>query len=98
MAIEPVDEFLCDDLSVEAVYTPYGEAARAIRVIWGDPFMVSNVAGVEYQNAAPVVLASTESVEGATDQATLAVAGIVYNVREVQPDGTGFTRLILSKD
>ena len=77
-------------------YTPSGGAPVSIKVQWEDPYQLTAMQGIQYQNANPNCLCKTSDVAAANDQATIIRSGVTYYVTETQPDGTGITRLILS--
>jgi len=98
MAIEPVDEFFDDDLAVSALYAHPTSGSKFISVVFDSPYATSVAQGVEYQSSMPAAWAKTIDVPDADDSCTLTVEDVTYNIREVQPDGTGVTKLILTKD
>ena len=98
MAIELVDEFLDPDLSVEVLYTHPTSGSKNIRVVQDSPYGTTTAAHAEYQNFIPAVTARTVDIPDATDTCTITIDGTVYTIREIQPDGTGMTRLLLSTD
>lgn len=78
-------------------YTGYGLAAASIKAQFEDPYQLTSAQGIEYQNANPNCLCKTSDVPTADDRATIIRNAVTYYVMDVQPDGTGITRLILSK-
>jgi hypothetical protein len=98
MAIELIDEFFDEDLTVDALYVHPTSGNKHIQVIIDAPYGATQAAGAEYQNTSPIAVCRTSDIPDALDTCTLIVDGVTYTVREVQPDGTGITRLILSKD
>lgn len=94
-----VEPFFANSLfTMTATYTGSGAAAKSITIIFDAPFQLTSAQGIEYQNAEPQCLCRTSDVSDANDQATILINTITYKVREVQPDGTGITRLILTRD
>lgn len=91
------DFFETTDFAESASYTPAGGSASTIYVIFDNEFALSTV-GVGYENLAPQVLAKTSDVSGATNGATIVINSVTYYVIGVEPDGTGISRLILSKN
>jgi hypothetical protein len=79
-------------------YTASGGQPVSIKVQFEDPYQLTSAQGIEYQNSNPNCLCKTSDVANANDEAMIVRNGITYYVKEVQPDGTGITRLILSKD
>jgi hypothetical protein len=90
--------FVNSPFTKSATYTPSEGAAKTVTVIFDAPFQLTSAQGLEYQNAEPQCLVATSDVADANDQATILIDAVTYKVREVQPDGTGITRLILSRD
>lgn len=74
-----------------ATYTPAGGAAVAVNGIFDAEY--EEAVGIE--GSSPMFGCATASVNGARHGDSLVVAGVSYVVRGVQPDGTGWTRLIL---
>lgn len=73
------------------MYTPVGGAAVAVNGI----FDAAYEEAADIEGSSPVFGCATASVSGARHGDALVVAGVSYVVRGVQPDGTGWTRLIL---
>lgn len=94
---QPIADFFdTDSFGQSATYTPSGGSASSITIIFDNEFSLSNVIGSIYENTNPMALCKTSDVSGATNGATLVTGSVTYNVIGVQPDGTGFTKLILS--
>jgi len=89
--------FETDDFAEKVSYTVYGGLAAKIKCIWDSPFQLTSAQGIQYQNANPNALFRTVDVPSASDKDTVIRSGVTYYVTEVQPDGTGVTRLILSE-
>lgn len=79
------------------VYTGYGLSPATIKVQFEDPYQLTIAQGIEYQNANPNCLCKTSEVATVDDRATIVRGGVTYYVIDTQPDGTGVTRLVLSK-
>lgn len=65
--------------------------------IFDDRFKMVDELGQEVESALPQLLCRSIDVESVTDGMTCVVSGTNYVVRTLEPDGTGFTRLILHK-
>ena len=89
--------FETSDFAQSASYTPSGGSAATIYVIFDNEFSLSNI-GIGFENSAPQVMAKTSDVSAATNGATIVIDSVTYYVIGVEPDGTGVTRLILSKN
>jgi hypothetical protein len=59
---------------------------------------MTSAQGIDYQSDAPVATCKTSDIPTAADGDTLTIDSVVYKIADAQPDGTGFSRLILSKD
>jgi|SRR5579859_3298633 len=66
--------------------------------IFDDKYQVISADGETIDSAAPMFLCRTSDVPGVVNGQTCQIdGGTTYKIRSVQPDGTGMTRLILSK-
>lgn len=90
--------FATADFAKTATYTPAVGDAKPIPVVFDAPFSLTSVQGIEYQSDKPAATCKTSDVSSAGEGDTLTIDGTVYKIAEVQPDGTGLSRLILSKD
>lgn len=97
---DEVDIFfdLNDPGTEEVVYNKFGGTPATIVCRWDEQYAASAVEGLEIMNTKPNALFRSVDVQGATDQDTVVRNGITLYVMDVQPDGTGITRLIFSKD
>lgn len=71
---------------------------KAIDGIFDEPFTLTSLNGIDYQNAKPQVHVATADVPEIGESDTIERGGIVYKVIEIQPDGSGWLTLVLSKD
>jgi hypothetical protein len=67
-----------------------------IPAVFENAAQITEVTGIQYENAAAIVTCRTSDVSGASESSTVSVQGTNYNVIEVQHEGDGTTRLILS--
>jgi hypothetical protein len=86
------------DFAEPIIYTNPSGAKKTIAAIYDAPFQPITIEGVVYQSSQPKVACKTDDVLDATNNSTVNVRGTSYNVIAVEPDGTGLTVLILSKD
>jgi len=94
---QPISDFIdTDSFGQAATYTPSGGGPASITIIFDNEFFLSTIAGSGYENTNPTALCKTTDVSTATNGATLVTDSVTYYVIGVQPDGTGFTKLILS--
>jgi len=97
--LQAIDEYFdVLDFGSPAVYTPNGGSPKSIVVILDAPFHITSAQGIEYQSAEPQCVCKTSDVSDANDQGTIQIQNVTYNIREVEPDNNGFTRLILTRD
>ena len=99
-AQEDIDVFFDagDSGTEQVVYNKFGGAPATIVCRWDEPYGASIVEGLEVRNIKPSALFRTIDVPNANDQDTVVRNSVTYYVMDVQPDGTGVTRLIFSKD
>lgn len=99
MPLELIEEcFSADDFAEPAVLNMPDGDAREINVIFDAEYTASQVGESTVQNQSPQVLCKTSDLESVTDQCTLEYNSITYYIRSVEHDGTGVSRLLLSKD
>ena len=91
--------FATDAFAQTAFYTRLGYPSAQIPVIFDSEYSVAQEIGeTGIGVSSPQVLCKTADVENASRGDTLLVGGTTYYIQEVQPDGTGITTLILSRD
>jgi hypothetical protein len=91
--------FSTDELAQTASYVRQGYPSAQIPVIFGNEYVVARGSEeVGVGTSAPTALCKTADVPAAAEGDTLTIDGMTYHILEVQPDGTGVTLLILSKD
>jgi hypothetical protein len=95
-----VDAFFdTDAFARPAVYTRLGYVGAQISVIFDSEHSVAEGIGEPGIGVpSPQALCKTADVANAFRGDTLLVGGTTYYVQEIQPDGTGITTLILSRD
>lgn len=87
-----------DDFATAAKLTLVGGNAKNIKVIFDSEYYQSLMIGdVGIANADPQVLCKSSDITGITQNAALKIGTVTYYVTSVEPDGTGMTRLVLSK-
>jgi len=103
MAID-LSDFINDVLSTDAfgeevIWTPTSGGANTISGVFDNEYTVeSGTQEIGIGLPSPRVTCKTADVPSAARGDHLAIAGVTYHVLEVQPDGMGFTVLILSRD
>lgn len=86
--------FDTDEFAIEVTLT----GGTKINGIFDDEFRGVNIQDGEIRTTAPQVLCKSSDVSGVALGNTVTINSIAYKVIERQPDGTGLTTLILSKD
>jgi len=92
--INDLDDFLNNEEF--AVEVQIGE--RIIYGIFDDEYNAVNIQTGEIAQTEPQVIVKSSDIENLALDTEIIINGIVYKVKEIQPDGTGLTTLILSKD
>lgn len=91
--------FDTDEYAQTVTYIRQGYASAQIPVIFDNEYSVTLGVGEPGMGVpSPQALCKTADVANASRGDTFVVGGTTYYVQEVQPDGTGITTLILSRD
>lgn len=96
--LNSVDEYFDTSDFAQLANFDQGAVHTVIPVIFDAAYQVSNIGDIAVQNAAPRVTCKSSDVAGANHTGTITISSVVYKIVEVQPDGTGITELVLSKD
>lgn len=88
------DVFLNTDEFADSATFTHGGSPATIKGIFDNEYLA--VQGVE--SLYPVFRTATSDVADAAHNDTLVINGTTYYITGIQPDGTGVTLLILSKD
>ena len=91
---EDMDGFF-KDFGTDAELKPQGGSASTFKAIFDARFVVV-VNGVE--SSSPVATCRTSDVKDAAHGDEMYINETTYNIIGIEPDGTGITVLILSKD
>lgn len=75
-----------------------GAGSKTIKVIFENNYQDMNIYTGIVESAGPQAQAKTSDVTGAAHGDTLEIDNITYYIKGIQPNGTGITILILSKD
>jgi hypothetical protein len=81
------------DFGIDATY-----GASTIQVIFDNEFLAASAFDIEVESREPKCYVKESDVSGIDQGDTLVINSTTYYVIKVEPDGTGLTRLILSKD
>ncbi|MFA4871379.1 MAG: hypothetical protein WC623_24485 [Pedobacter sp.] len=94
--------FIAEDLNIFLNSSELGTVAayggNSFNVQFFDEFESSQVFGSEAETSSPSAIVKDSDVIGITHGATITINNTAYKVRGIQPDKTGLTILILSKD
>lgn len=94
-----VSDIFFTDFAVDATYTPSGGTAKGIKVVFDNEYAVVSLAGdVAIESVSPAAHCKDSDIIGAKHGDTLVINSVTYYVIGIQPDGTGITILILSRD
>jgi len=102
MAVETADDraiFLnTDDFGVAASYTPAGGSATTVNGIFDNEYFETDAGGeVAFALQQPMFHCRTADVASAAEGDAITISGTDYIVRNVRPDGTGMTMLMLEE-
>lgn len=86
------------EFAEEVTWTPLTGTAQTIAVLWDDPYRAANPVSGQVEDTAPQCLAPTANIGGMTQGDMITRQGTDYYVIEMQPDGSGITTVVLSKD
>jgi hypothetical protein len=89
-----------DEFSVEATLAivPPATEGVVIKGLFDNGYLQASVLGVGIESREPSFEAKDSNITGLDHGDTLTIAGVVYNIIRIEPDGTGMTKLYLSKD
>lgn len=93
-----ITDIILNDFAVDAAFSHAGGAASNIKIIFDNDFKAINLITGEVELAGPQAICKTSDVSTAIHGDTLVINSITYYIIGIQPDGTGITILILSRD
>ncbi len=85
-------------LGETATYNSDAGGPYEVKIIFSVAYETVNVYSGEVESAAPHAIMATVDTDGIKHGATITIDEQIYYIRGIQPDGQGFTTLILSKD
>ena len=89
-----LDTFLnSDEFGVNITYD-----AGTIKGVFDNEFIESNQDEISVEDFQPQVIVKSSDIPGLSHGDTMTIESVDYNVIGIQPDGTGLTLVILSKD
>ena len=102
MAIETDDTlaffFTTNDFGTDATSTLAGGSPSAIVGVFANPYLGADAGGmVEFSATSPTFTARDADFPGVSHGDTLVIGGTSYLIREVMPDGTGITTVMLEE-
>jgi len=87
-----------DDFGVAASYTPAGGSATTVNGIFDNEYFETDAGGeVAFALQQPMFHCRTADVASAAEGDAITISGTDYIVRNVRPDGTGMTMLMLEE-
>ncbi|MBU1864257.1 MAG: hypothetical protein KKH94_11380 [Candidatus Omnitrophica bacterium] len=93
--ITDLDVFInTNEFAVEVTLT----GGAKIKGIFDDEFRALNIQDGQIASSGPQVICKSADVATVGLNAVITINAVEYKVKERQPDGTGLTTLILSKD
>lgn len=87
-----------DEFADEAVWVDSGDDSHTINGIFDDESQQINPATGIIETTAPQFQVASSGISGIARNETLTVNETTYYIIGIQPDGTGMTILLLSKD
>ncbi len=90
--VDDLDVFFAD-FGINATY-----GLSTIKVLFHNEYEAAALFNQEIESRNPYVEVKDSDVTGITHASTLVINSTTYHVKEVKPDGTGITVLVLSKD
>lgn len=98
MFSESIDDFFkTAEHATAGTYKPSGGSASTVNGIFEKEYLGSEFGNVGIENSNPTFLCKTADVSNAAHGDTIVLSGTTYNIRGVQPDGTGITLLELEE-
>lgn len=102
MAIETDDSlaffFTTNDFGTDATFTPVGGSPSNIVGVFDNPYLGADAGGmVEFSATSPTFTARDVDFTGAAHGDELVIGSTTYIIREVMPDGTGITTVMLEE-
>ena len=92
-------EFLIvGDFAEDVIYTVFGGSPVTIQVMYDAESQEVDPETGDIRSSNPLVTVATKDAPLASNRDTVSISGVVFNVREVMPDGSGLTQIILTKD
>jgi len=86
------------DFGVAASYTPSGGVAATVNGIFDNEYFETDAGGeVAFALQQPMFHCRTADVSSAAEGDAITISGTNYIVRNVRPDGTGMTMLMLEE-
>ena len=93
------NEFLQNnDFAEDVIYTKFGGAPVTIRAMYDAESTTVDPETNEIRTSNPMLRVATKDVEGSSNRDTFTISGQVFRVREVMPDGSGMSDIVMTKD
>ena len=99
MALETISNFLNSDHFASAAILTVGSTSTTLYCIFDSEYSTPATIGIiEVSSAEPRAVCQSSDVATAAVGSTFTVNSTTYYIKEIQPDSTGMTTLILSQD
>jgi hypothetical protein len=89
-AMATATEQMIDAIGQTGIY-----GSITINLLYDRTYIQLTPDGMAVESTGPVAFCKTDDVAGASHGSTLSIGGAIWKVREVKPDGTGMTVLML---
>src|SRR5574340_1238381 len=83
------------DFGETVTYTAYGAAPASITAIFDDASKLADLDMGGVRGTEPQLLCSDADIPNISKRDTFTVRSVLYKVKDIQPDGTGMTVVIL---
>jgi hypothetical protein len=93
----PVDEFMDQELLDEAIIRTESGVEKYILTHFSREYAVDEAGGVSLMSTTPTALCRTKEIENINTKWTVTIGGDTWRIANIEHDGTGFTRLILTR-
>lgn len=96
-SLEGLRAFLnSDEFGVDVIVDP-DSSRRVIKGVFDNEFLILDQELNAVATTDPNVMVATEDVSDLSQWSLLEIKGVTYTIKEIQPDGTGMSTLMLSK-
>lgn len=94
--IDLVDEFFNTGFEENAIVKDLAGVEKTVKVIFDEPFSLTEINGVNVQNINPKATVRSRDVQGIEQNWKFTIRGRSYIVTDYKPDSTGLTEIEFS--